>query len=73
MLAAVPAVAFDDIAAAKACLLTPGTELRILTNIYGDGLTLVAVTATRAFAYAYDPHKAPDIVVTPAEDCAKPR
>ena len=55
----------------KACLASPGTELRLVANTYGDGLTLVAVTDSRDFAYSYDPHKAADIVVTKAEPCTK--
>src|SRR4051812_7832905 len=30
-----------SIAAAKACLATPGAELRIVTTTFGDGITLV--------------------------------
>ena len=56
-----------------ACLAVPGTELRMFVNTYGDGLMIVAVTDTRTFGYAYDPHKAADIVVTKATDCAKPK
>lgn len=68
----VPQVATDKPGALKTCLATPGTELRIFTTTYGDGISLVAVTDARAFAYDYDPHKAASIVITKAEDCAKP-
>lgn len=71
---AVPAVGSPELGAdgIKTCLASAGTELRLVTTTYGDGLTIVAVTDTRAFGYAYDPHKAADIVITKAEDCAKP-
>ena len=62
---------FADLDAAKLCLTLPGTELRLATNTYGDGVTLVAVTSGRSFAYDYDPHKAPEIKVVPAADCVK--
>lgn len=68
---AVPAAAFADLPAAKACLAAPGGELRIVTNTYGDGIGLVAVTQARDFAYSYDPHKASAIIVTRAEDCPR--
>lgn len=68
---AVPADATADLAAARVCLSAPGTELRIATNTFGDGVTLVAVTDTRYFAYTYDPHEADDIKVTAAADCMK--
>lgn len=69
----VPADAFADFDAAKVCLATPGTELRLATNIYGDGVTLVAVTEGRVFAYDYNPHKAAGIKVVAAGDCFKPK
>ena len=69
----VPAIPADDPAAMKTCLTAPGAELRIAVTTYGDGISLVAVTDARDFAYDYDPHKAPDIVVTKAEDCAQPK
>lgn len=66
----VPPVATDRLDALKACLGYSGTELRVGTTTYGDGISLVAVTDTRLFAYDYDPHKAAGIVVTKAEGCA---
>ena len=69
----VPVVATTDRDALNTCRIAPGTELRIGTNTYGDAVSLVAVTDTRAFAYDYDPHKAADIVITKAQDCAKPK
>ena len=60
-----------DLATARQCLASPGTELRIAISTYGDGLSLVAVTDARMFSYDYDPHKAPDIVVAPTADCVK--
>ena len=68
----VPADPVADIEAGRVCLSSPGTELRIATNTFGDGVTLIAVTETRYFAYAYDPHQADDIKITPAADCIKP-
>ena len=69
---AVPAEPAADLTAARACLLAPGTELWIVSTTYGDGLSLVAVTDTRDFVYAYDPHAATDIKVTAGEACIKP-
>jgi hypothetical protein len=69
----VPAIPADESAEIKTCLATPGAELRIAISTYGDGIDLGAVTDTRAFGYAYDPHKAADIVVTKAEDCTGPK
>ena len=76
--AAYPAVivsadAAADLDAARVCLAAPGTELRIATNTYGDGITLVAVTDRRVFAYDYDPHQAAEIKVVAAADCIKPK
>jgi hypothetical protein len=70
--AVVPADAAADLDAAKVCLGAPGTELRIATNTYGDGITLVAVTDRRLFAYDYDPHQAAEIKVVATADCIKP-
>ena len=69
---AIPAEPTADLTAARACLTAPGTELRIVSTMYGDGLSLVAVTDSRDFVYAYDPHAAADIKVTAAEACIKP-
>jgi hypothetical protein len=69
----VPADIAADLDAAKVCLAAPGTELRIGSNTYGDGITLVAVTDRRVFAYDYDPHQAAEIKVVAAADCIKPK
>ena len=69
----VPADIAADLDAAKVCLAAPGTELRIASNTYGDGITLVAVTDRRVFAYDYDPHQAAEIKVVAAADCIKPK
>jgi hypothetical protein len=69
---AVPTTAAADLPGARACLAVPGTELRIVTSTYGDGLSLVAVTDRRDFIYHYDPHEDAAIKITPAEDCIKP-
>ena len=68
----VPARPAADLATARTCLAAPGTELRIVTSLYGDGVSLVAVNDRRDFIYAYDPHEDPTIKVTPAEACVKP-
>lgn len=65
----VPERAAADPDAAKTCLTAPGTELRLATNTFGDGVSLVAVTEARMFAYRYDPHESAEIIVTPASDC----
>jgi len=66
---AVPEQPAADLAAARVCLAAPATELRIAPNLFGDGVTLVAVSDARYFAYVYDPHAADDIKVTAAADC----
>lgn len=68
----VPPDPVADIEAGRVCLLAAGTELRIALNTFGDGVTLIAVTDARYFAYAYDPHEADDIKITAASDCIKP-
>jgi hypothetical protein len=70
--ATVPDAPPPDLAAARACLAAPGTELRIVTTTFGDGISLIAVTDTRDFAYVYDPREAADIKISPAEPCLKP-
>lgn len=67
----VPGDPAADIEAGRVCLPAPGTELRIAANTFGDGITLISVTDTRYFAYAYDPHEADDIKITAATDCMK--
>jgi len=69
----VPEATIGDLSTLDGCLVNPGAELRIASNAQGDGLTLAAVTEARIFAYAYDPHKAAGVVVTPAENCALPQ
>ena len=58
-----------DLEASLGCAVERGIELRISVTIFGDGISLAAVTDKRAFAYAYDPHQNAAIVVTPAGDC----
>ena len=65
----VPESAASDADAAKMCLSAPGTELRLAINVFGDGVSLVAVTDKRVFAYRYDPHESAEVKVTPATDC----
>lgn len=67
----VPDKPFADLAAAQRCAWAPVTQLRIAINLYGDGVSLVAVTNARLFSYHYDPHEAAEIVVAPAADCIK--
>ncbi len=69
---AVPAEPAADLEAARVCRPVEGAELRIASNTYGDGITLVAVTDRRYFAYDYDPHKSADIRIVTAADCIKP-
>ena len=67
----VPGDPVADIEAGRVCLTAPGTELRIAPNTFGDGVTLISVSDTRYFAYAYDPHEADDVKITAATDCVK--
>jgi hypothetical protein len=67
----VPEAPAENADAARTCLAAPGTELRIAVNPFGDGLSLVAVSSTRAFAYRYDPHESAEVAVVPAEDCLR--
>jgi hypothetical protein len=69
--ATVPQLPAADLAAARACLAAPGLEMRVVVNLYGDGIGLVAVTDRRVISYSYDPHEAADIAVSPAADCTK--
>jgi hypothetical protein len=57
------------LAAARTCLGRAGTELRFVVNVFGDGLSLAAVTAARDFAYEFDPREMSDVLVHPAEAC----
>ena len=67
---AVPDATIDGVPS-KACLTAPGTALRVSSNVFGDGLWLTAVSGTRLFGYAYDPHKSGEIVVQPATACGR--
>lgn len=67
----VPETPIADIEAARICA-AEGTQLRYAVNMFGDGITLAAVSTKRVFRYHYDPHEDAAIVVTPSEDCAKP-
>ena len=69
----VPEAAAESFAAASTCLSAPGRELRLVSNLYGDGLELVAVSSTRMFAYRYDPHDNTTVELVTARDCAKAR
>ena len=64
----VPAAPAADLEAAQVCTTT-GTELRYAVTVFGDGITLAAVTDARVFSYHYDPHEDAAIVVTPARNC----
>ncbi|MBI4922792.1 MAG: hypothetical protein HY834_13680 [Devosia nanyangense] len=68
---AVPERPSADLAAARRCAWAPIVQLRIAINLYGDGLSLVAVTDARVFSYHYDPHEAAEIAVAPAADCVR--
>jgi hypothetical protein len=67
----VPEGPLADIDAARICT-GEGTQLRYAVNMFGDGITLAAVSTERVFRYHYDPHEDAAIVVTPAQDCEKP-
>jgi hypothetical protein len=62
---------FDDLEAASVCT-KEGTELRFAVTIYGDAISLAAVSAKRVFSYHYDPHEDAAIKVAPAAACTKP-
>jgi hypothetical protein len=57
-----------DLAAARSCS-EDGTALRILVNMFGDGIGLAAASSRRVFSYHYDPHEDAAIVVAPSGDC----
>jgi hypothetical protein len=59
-----------DLAAARVCA-ADGTELRFAVNMFGDAISLAAVTSKRVFSYHYDPHEDAAIMVKPSEDCSK--
>lgn len=67
----VPAEPLADLDAARSCLKGGGIELRIVTTIFGDGVSLAAASERRVFTYAYDPRESAKVVVTPAEDCRR--
>jgi len=66
---AVPVDPADNLATARTCLGRAGTELRFVVNVFGDGLSLAAVTAARDLAYDFDPREMSDVLVYPAEAC----
>lgn len=66
----VPEAPAADLDAARICAAT-GTELRYAVTMFGDGITLAAVTDRRVFSYHYDPHEDAAIVVAPSQDCTK--
>jgi hypothetical protein len=66
----VPEKPVADLEAAQICTVD-GTELRFAVNMFGDSISLAAVTDERVFSYHYDPHEDAAIVVAPARDCAK--
>ena len=60
-----------DLGAARACA-PEGTELRIVVNIFGDGIDLAAATDKRVFSYHYEPRENAAIAVAPAAACGTP-
>jgi hypothetical protein len=66
----VPEAPVADLDAARLCAAT-GTELRYAVSMFGDSITLAAVTDERVFSYHYDPHEDAAIVVVPSQDCTK--
>lgn len=67
----VPDTPLADLGAAATCT-AEGTELRYAVNMFGDSITLAAVSTKRVFRYHYDPHEDAAIVVTPSQACEKP-
>jgi hypothetical protein len=57
-----------DLAAATVCA-ADGTEVRFAVTVFGDSITLAAVTDERVFSYHYDPHENAAIAVAPAAAC----
>jgi len=66
----VSAMPSADLAAARSCA-EDGIALRVVVNMFGDGIGLAAASSTRIFSYHYDPHEDPAIVVAPSDDCEK--
>jgi hypothetical protein len=66
----VPEAPVSGLEAARICAAS-GTEVRFAVNMFGDGITLAAVTGRRVFSYHYDPHENAAIVVTPSQPCTK--
>ena len=66
----VPEAPVADLKAARACT-QQGTELRFAVNMFGDSISLAAVTDARVFSYHYDPHEDAAIVVAPSQACTK--
>ncbi len=66
----VPESPVADLKAAQACT-EQGTELRFAVNMFGDSISLAAVTDERVFSYHYDPHEDAAIVVAPSRACTK--
>lgn len=65
----VPAEPVADLDAARRCLAGEGVELEIATNMFGDGISLAAVTSKRVFSYHVEPRDNANVVVAPAADC----
>jgi hypothetical protein len=66
----VPDAPVADVSAAQTCT-EEGTELRFAVNMFGDSISLAAVSHERVFSYHYDPHEDAAIVVAPSEACTK--
>lgn len=66
----VPDAPVDDLKAAQICT-GQGTELRFAVNMFGDSISLAAVSYDRVFSYHYDPHEDAAIVVAPSQACTK--
>ncbi len=67
--ATVPDDPVADLETARRCLGANGVELRVITNVFGDGISLAAVTSQRVFSYHFEPREDANVVVAPAEDC----
>lgn len=59
-----------DTALLRRCVAGPVT-LRIAPNIFGDGVTLTAVSSRRAVTYRYEPRESAELIIEPPADCAR--
>jgi hypothetical protein len=67
---AVEAAVVTDTALLARCVTGPVT-LRIAPNIFGDGLTLTAVSSRRAVTYRYEPRESAELIIEPPVGCTR--